>query len=280
MFEPHARRPVQVVFPPEGVFVLESRHERDFRMPDTRHAFLKMVFVFAGAGRLVRPDGVDELEPDAMVLVPPDCLHRIEDASGTPLSLYAVCLQRELIARLPPTERAARQYRCLRHAPLAAEVRGLLRQMLWEQTLRRPGSGPLLLGLGWQILGLLTRAGGRESTAARASQEPARARVENYARELERGFPQATTIEEAARALGLSRRRFTQLFREVTGESWLRYVRDLRLAHARRLLRETNRSIASVCFECGFEDLSSFYRMFRQAADASPAAWREAAKRA
>jgi len=42
-------------------------------------------------------------------------------------------------------------------------------------------------------------------------------------------------IDGAAARLGLSRRRFTTLFREVAGDTWFNAVRALRLAHARRL---------------------------------------------
>jgi len=65
-----------------------------------------------------------------------------------------------------------------------------------------------------------------------------------------------------------------ELFREVTGESWLSYLRRLRLEHARSLLRDRNRSIAAVAFESGFEDLSSFYRAFKTATGMVPHQWR------
>jgi AraC family L-rhamnose operon regulatory protein RhaS len=72
----------------------------------------------------------------------------------------------------------------------------------------------------------------------------------------------------------LSRRRFTQLFRQITGESWLEHLQRQRLAHARRLLRETRRSVASIGYECGFEDLTTFYRAFKAVEHTSPLAWR------
>ena len=50
------------------------------------------------------------------------------------------------------------------------------------------------------------------------------------------------SLDTAATSLGLSRRRFTQLFREVTGSSWLNYVRRLRVEHAKRLLGQTDRT--------------------------------------
>jgi AraC family L-rhamnose operon regulatory protein RhaS len=102
----------------------------------------------------------------------------------------------------------------------------------------------------------------------------AKARVAAYARGLEQTFFEERLIDGAAERLGLSRRRFTTLFREVAGDTWFNTVRALRLVHARRLLRETGRSVTSICYECGFEDVSNFYRAFRAVERVSPGAWR------
>ena len=80
-------------------------------------------------------------------------------------------------------------------------------------------------------------------------------------------------IDEAAAELGLSRRRFTQLFNELAGESYAARIRQLRLARACGLLRESGLSPAAVAFECGYSDLSTFYRAFKKETGTSPAAW-------
>ena len=77
-----------------------------------------------------------------------------------------------------------------------------------------------------------------------------------------------------ARTLGLSRRRFTQLFRELAGESWQKRVSSLRMRYAADLLRSTSISIRSIAFECGYRDLSHFYRVFKQTHGMSPGQFR------
>jgi AraC-like DNA-binding protein len=47
-------------------------------------------------------------------------------------------------------------------------------------------------------------------------------------------------------------------------------VHTLRLAHARKLLLQTEASIAVAAFESGFEDLSHFNRAFRKAFGCPP----------
>ncbi|MEO6568072.1 MAG: helix-turn-helix transcriptional regulator, partial [Opitutaceae bacterium] len=87
-------------------------------------------------------------------------------------------------------------------------------------------------------------------------------------------FYQRQSVDEIAEALGISRRHFTQLFRDVTGKSWLSVLQLHRLNHARRLLRDSDRSITSIGYESGFEDITTFYRAFKAAEGISPLSWR------
>ena len=73
----------------------------------------------------------------------------------------------------------------------------------------------------------------------------------------------------------MPRRTFTKLFAEETGTTWLRRVRELAIGHAKTRLRSSDLPIASVAFECGFNDLSTFYRQFKSQVGVSPAAYRE-----
>ena len=244
-------------------------------MENTAHDFLKVLLVLAGEGALVRGGRREVLKPGVLAFVPVGCEHRIEDER--PLSLYAVCVEPRVLAASPVSARGLGHARVFSQATWATDARGIIRQMLHEQTLRRLGGEALLLGFAWQLLGLVQRGAGSVSAARGLPQTAAglaKTRVAAYVRELERTFFEERQIDAAAARLGLSRRRFTALFREVAGDTWFNTVRALRLAHARRLLRETGRSVTSICYECGFEDVSNFYRAFRRAEQASPAAWR------
>ena len=244
-------------------------------MDDTAHAFVKVLLVVAGAGVVVDGPRREVLETGAVVLVPAGCRHRIEDTR--PMSLYAVCVEARVLGVLPASAQGLGSVQVFGHATWAMDARALIRQMLHEQTLRRAGGEALLLGLAWQLMGLVLRGMGAKK-GGRAAAQPAgslaKARVAGYAQGLEQTFFEERHIDGAAERLGLSRRRFTTLFKQVSGDTWFNTVRALRLAHARRLLRETGRSVTSICYECGFEDVSNFYRAFRAVERASPDAWR------
>jgi AraC family L-rhamnose operon regulatory protein RhaS len=165
-----------------------------------------------------------------------------------------------------------------------------VRRLLFEQSLEGPQAGARVVSMTLRLLTQLIDlnnepAYGRMdgNTAPHAARSdpsrPARtpssiARMRAYVQDLDQHFFEATNLDDAAARLGISRRRFTQLFRQVTGSSWLAHIRRLRIAHARRLLVQTTRTVLSIAFECGFEDLSTFYRAFKREVGSSPNQWR------
>jgi AraC-like DNA-binding protein len=55
----------------------------------------------------------------------------------------------------------------------------------------------------------------------------------------------------------------------------VQHLRNLRLAHARRLLARTTRPVNVILFECGFNDPAAFYRAFRESQGCTPQQWRD-----
>jgi AraC-like DNA-binding protein len=82
------------------------------------------------------------------------------------------------------------------------------------------------------------------------------------------------TLEQAARKAGLSIPRFTRVFRESAGVSFVRYVNQARLQNAAALLRETAMNVAEVAQAAGFSDQSYLDRLFKRSFGASPTAYR------
>jgi AraC family L-rhamnose operon regulatory protein RhaS len=263
--------PVAVRLPPCGVFVLESHHGSGFRMEPSRHDFWEVFFVLSGEGEIELDERRERCAGEDVLVVPPGVVHRITDRPEKPLALYGLCvaprwMELGLSGRLGSGR-----------LTLAAEVvpalRMELRRLLFEQTMGQPGTEYLLVGRTLTLLGRLVRAELAESRRPPPGAKLAEV-MKAYALALDQRFFEPTDIDREAAALRMSRRRFTQLFREQTGRSWLEHVTLLRVDYAKRLLASTRRSVTAIAFECGFEELSSFYRAFKKHCGMAPLEWR------
>jgi AraC-like DNA-binding protein len=79
------------------------------------------------------------------------------------------------------------------------------------------------------------------------------------------------SIDEMARAAGMSRFHFSGRFREATGISPYAFILRTRVERAAELLHRGRRSVTEAAFESGFHDLGRFRHAFRAAHGVSPA---------
>ncbi|MBS9478052.1 helix-turn-helix transcriptional regulator [Ancylobacter sp. VKM B-3255] len=83
------------------------------------------------------------------------------------------------------------------------------------------------------------------------------------------------TIEEIARECQITPSHFARAFRVSFGSTPHRYLSDLRIAEAKRLMRNTDWTLADIALMCGFTEQSHFTRVFRRLVGASPGSWRQ-----
>ncbi len=68
---------------------------------------------------------------------------------------------------------------------------------------------------------------------------------------------------------------FSKFFKLRTGISISEYIIKMRIGFATNQLLNTTHSISEICFECGFNNLSNFNRMFRKLKGYSPKEFRD-----
>ncbi|MBK6931793.1 MAG: response regulator [Saprospirales bacterium] len=81
-------------------------------------------------------------------------------------------------------------------------------------------------------------------------------------------------VDRLCRELGMSKSNLHRKLTALTGRSANQFIRHIRLAKASALLRNPERTIAAVAFDCGFNDPVYFARVFRQEFGAAPSEWR------
>ena len=81
---------------------------------------------------------------------------------------------------------------------------------------------------------------------------------------IDENYAERIPLQEAAAITGLSKPQFHAVFKRAAGMTLVDYLTQIRLTHAVRLLRETDRSIADIAAQVGFSDQSYFDRRFRR----------------
>jgi AraC-like DNA-binding protein len=91
---------------------------------------------------------------------------------------------------------------------------------------------------------------------------------------IEANYREPITLSDVAEAVGYSPAYLTDLVRRQTGQTVNRWIVQRRMAEARSLLLETERSIEQIAEAVGYCYVGHFFRQFRQYHGTTPNAWR------
>ena len=91
---------------------------------------------------------------------------------------------------------------------------------------------------------------------------------------IERHYASDVNIQALAKRASMSPRTLIRRFKTATQQTPQRYLQQVRLEHAKRLLSDTEDPIQVIVQRVGYEDLSSFNRLFKRVTGFSPGHYR------
>ena len=100
-------------------------------------------------------------------------------------------------------------------------------------------------------------------------------RVRKVAEYIEKHFQDDIRLNELADLVSMTPTSFSRFFKLRTGKSLSDYLIDVRLGHATRKLVDSTMSIVEICYDCGFNNVSNFNRMFKKKKKCTPSQFRE-----
>jgi AraC family L-rhamnose operon regulatory protein RhaS len=241
-----------------------------------QHDFFELFYILDGDGRVVLGDAIIPCRAGDLLIVPPRADHRFVD-HDSPVTLYGMALAPQLSEHDPAAWAALPTGRVRLAGRDGDRVRDMLREILFEQTNARPGSGLRIVGLTLAFVAGLIQSHRSNISVDRNIAATNLAAVEQFHVGLAGRFFEPLGVDRAANELGMSRRTFTRLFRRAAGRTFAKEIERMRIDYACRLLNRRSLSVVAVAFECGYEDVSSFYRAFRRQRGVPPDRWRKAA---
>lgn len=87
-------------------------------------------------------------------------------------------------------------------------------------------------------------------------------------------FSENISLEQAAGLAGYSKFHFSRIFKECTGQTFMEYLRSVRIAEASKMLLDGRMPVHEIAFQSGFSSLTTFNRIFRQLKGCAPSEYR------
>jgi len=100
------------------------------------------------------------------------------------------------------------------------------------------------------------------------------ARLERVIRYIIDHFKEEPDNKEAAAIACMNEAAFCRYFKRRTEKTFSQFVNYVRVTHATNLLTKKNWSITSICFECGYRNVSYFNRQFKTIMGVTPMEYR------
>ena len=97
-------------------------------------------------------------------------------------------------------------------------------------------------------------------------------KVKNF---IAKNYMDEIRLATLAEIAGMSPSAFSRFFKLHTGRNLSDYIIEIRLGYASRMLVDTTKSVAEICYQSGFNNLSNFNRIFRKNKGCSPTEFRE-----
>ncbi len=93
-------------------------------------------------------------------------------------------------------------------------------------------------------------------------------------KQMEKHFRKPLGMQALADSVGMSPRNFKRRFKQATGDTPLAYLQRLRIEAAKKLLETTLETFERITYQVGYEDSSSFRRLFKKTVGVPPKVYR------
>jgi len=268
--------------PANSSFTVRRFREKRFSAPYHYHPEFELTLIVKGTGKRYVDTNMQDYGPGDFVLLAPDLPHCWKTSAGN--GGYSVSIvihfRKDFLGPqffdLPEMKPVAqlldegRKGLCFSGDPVTANDK-------MEQLLGEPDPQERLLLL-LRLLRYLTTTPRLPVLPEQASFEQLSSqdqeRIHRVLAYIVERFQQGISLDAAAAVAHMSSSAFCKYFKRVTRKTFIEMVNDYKIDYAARTLVSTGKSIAQVCFESGFNDLSNFHKTFRARLKVSPLQYR------
>lgn len=275
----------QVSFPPRSLLKVKWDDFPHFTYPWHFHSEFEIVYVLKSSGKRFVADNVEPFTEGDITLLGSNLPHfwKSESDDDSENRVNAIVVQfhsdffREEINSYPEFHRISemlkRATRGIHFAPPSSEKIGrMLKRLLKMNGLER-----MLYFI--KLMDVMARTENYRLLASKGYQleehRELNSRLDKIMHFINTNYQRKITQEEVASKIGMTTAAFCRYFREKTGKGFIYFINEMRIGYACKLLIENHLSISQICFECGFNNLSNFNRMFKRQTGCTPGEYQQ-----
>ncbi len=247
------------------------------------HPELELVYIIEASGRQFIGDSIHHFKNDDLILVGSNLPHlwRCDEKfleKGSKLKVEAIivhflpdCFGRDFF-KLPENKSLLQLFQKARMGVRIKNqsrdiVAGLMRQLVQARNSER-----IILLL--QILETISQSGQTKTICSEElnfqySKTEAE-RLNTIYQYILNNFSHQLTLEQIAKVAHLTPNGFCRYFKSRIKKTFSKFLLEVRIGHACKLLAESEKTVADICYESGFNNFSNFNRHFKIIAGRTP----------
>lgn len=274
-----------VINQPSALYI--RQHSRFVSLPYHTHNNVEISYVYAGKCPQHVMGSDITLTENQVLLLDKDCSHSIEALSEEDIML-SVMLSRSFLEQClmnigAPESAVSRflvnsfaaeadhRHHILFQSQYSRRIRRYFQELFCEELDPSPAAEQIRVALVRLILIELVNV--YEADYNRREEATHRVSVIPIMRYIEQHY-ESCTQKEVAERFFISPNYVSTLLKQHTGMTFIQLVQSQRLSHAAVLIRSTNASIEDIARECGYENMSFFYRKFKERYRVNPGEYR------
>lgn len=268
---------------PEDSFLVYERIKDDFDFPIHFHPEYELNFIYKGAGvRRIIGDHTNVINDVELVLVGPNLTHGWELNKCTCKEIYEITIhiQHDLLNEKMLSRRI---FKCIKDMFNRSKHGILFSQDITMEIMPRLMALPKLHGINYflefiSILNELAISKDQTLLSTQFSEMNDFQNSESIKKVYEfiqENYHRKIALEEISQLVNMSPVSFNRFIKKRTGKTFINYVNDTRISYASRALIESEKSIGEISFQCGFNNIANFNRIFKRSKECTPSEFRK-----
>lgn len=265
------------------------------RMRPHAHLFFELLLCVQGEGTLVAADREIELRARSVVALAPGVIHDCRKLGAA--DLWSIIFLSDGVVSIPeagfaadgrlPNDISFDVFRATAlEAPRAIELNkeefgatlSLVSSMKRELESRRVGYDVMVRNALQMLLVTVGRCAGVGQGQSPEGDRLTRSFLVDVFADIDEHYGEHASLRAAAGRLDVQPGHLTTKLRRITGRTYGMWLKERRMIEARRLLADTNLTLAEIAERLGYAEIESFIRRFRMHHSITPASWRRGAR--